>query len=206
MKKGTRTGVGIVLGGLLFSGPIWAASTIGFNEDVRPILSKNCIGCHGPDPEHREKGLRLDTFDGATAVREGKQAVVPGQPDKGQLIARITSTDPDEVMPPPDSGHALKPAEIDVLRRWIAEGAEYEQHWALVPPRFVKPAQVKSTQPLRNPIDQFVVAALQERGLSLSPDADPATLIRRVALDLTGLPPDAAIAKRCLDDPTDANS
>lgn len=158
---------------------------IDFNRDVRPILSNNCFACHGPDEKVRKADLRLDTKDGAMA-----SAVVPGKPETSELIARVASKDPDSVMPPPKSGKKLAPREVDILTRWVKEGAQYAQHWAYVKP--VRPAVPEIRNPnyeIRNPIDNFMAARLLHEGLKQSPPADRYTLIRRVALDLTGLPP-----------------
>ena len=154
-----------------------------FNRDIRPILSENCFQCHGPDPKKRDSGLRLDVFDAATADRKGVRAIVPGQPDASEVMLRVTSDDPDEVMPPPSAKiGTLSPEEIATLRRWIAEGAPYEKHWAfnsLQPPKAAH-------------FDDLVAQGLALRGLQLQPEADAATLIRRVSFDLTGLPPTPA--------------
>jgi len=163
---------------------------VSFNQHVRPILSGNCFYCHGPDPKHREADLRLDNREGATADLGGYAAVVPGKPDASMLIKRVSSTDPDEHMPPPDSKKPHLTAEqIAILRRWIEQGAEYEGHWAFLPLQKAEPPAVKNTAWVRNPIDRFILARLEQEGIVPSPDADPATLIRRVSLDLTGLLP-----------------
>ncbi len=163
------------------------AITIDFNRDVRPILSENCFACHGFDPEHREAGRRLDTFEGATADREGARGIVPGDIGKSQLWQRINSTDPDEMMPPPASQkRPLSAAQRDILKKWIEQGAKYEHHWSFEPPQRHTPPQVTG---VGHPIDRFVQARLLEEKVVPSPAAEPATLIRRVSLDLTGLPP-----------------
>jgi hypothetical protein len=156
-----------------------------FNAHIRPILSNQCFACHGPDEKHRDADLRLDTREGALADLGGYAAVVPGKPDDSELIKRIISHDPDEVMPPPKSKKPpLGEHEIALLRRWIEQGAEYEGHWAFLP-------LTKATPPdgEEHPIDAFIRARLASEGLTPSPDADPATLIRRLSLDLTGLLP-----------------
>src|SRR5437660_11956517 len=161
-----------------------------FNRDVRPILSGNCFYCHGPDPKHREADLRLDHREGATADLGGYAAIVPGKPDESTLIKRVTSTDPDEHMPPPASRKPhLTEEQIAILRRWIEQGAEYEGHWAFLPLAAVQPPPVKNEAWAINPIDRFILARLEQEGLAPSPEADPATLIRRLSLDLTGLLP-----------------
>jgi len=155
---------------------------VDFAREVRPILADRCFACHGPDAERRKADLRLDTPAGA-------RALVPGEPDASELYRRIASADPDERMPPPDSGKSLAPEEIEVLRRWIAEGAEWTEHWSFVPPRRPSlPAVARSGWP-RGPIDALVLARLEAEGLGPAPDADRRTLIRRLSLDLAGLPP-----------------
>jgi len=163
---------------------------IRFNRDVRPILSGNCFYCHGPDPKHREADLRLDNREGATADLGGYAAIVPGKPEESTLIKRVTSKDPDEHMPPPASKKPhLTDEQITILRRWIEQGAEYEGHWAFLPLANAQPPSVKNTAWTTNPIDRFILARLEQEGLVPSSEADPATLIRRLSLDLTGLLP-----------------
>ena len=169
-----------------------AAAEPSFTRDIKGILSNRCIRCHGPDPEDRhgggEHGLRLDTFAGATEALGGYAAIAPGDPGASELLVRITATDPDVVMPPPEAGTPLSPTEVDLLRQWIAAGATYEPHWAYVPiSRPEVPRVARSDWP-RNPIDQFILARLESEKLKPSPEADRATLARRLALDLTGLP------------------
>jgi hypothetical protein len=170
-----------------------AAEEPSFTRDIKPLLSNRCFHCHGPDAETREggdgEGLRLDTFDGATTDLGDRSAIVPGKPSASELIARITSTDPDIVMPPPDSGVPLTPAEIARLTAWIKAGAEYEPHWAYVPPKRPPVPAVKNKAWPRNDIDRFVLARLEKENLAPQPEADRVTLARRLSLDLTGLPP-----------------
>jgi len=164
-----------------------------FTRDIKGILSNRCVRCHGPDPEGRAgggaEGLRLDTFAGATADLGGHAAIVPGKPDESELIARITSTDPDIVMPPPEAGERLPEKQVDLLRRWIVAGATYEPHWSYVRPSRPPLPAVKDTAWPKNAIDRFILARLEAEGLVPQPEADRATLARRLALDLTGLPP-----------------
>lgn len=172
----------------------FAAETIGFNRDIRPILSDKCFFCHGPDAAERKAGFRLDLEESAKGDLGGYRVIVPGRPDTSELFRRITSDDPDDLMPPPDSGKELTTAEIEVLRRWISAGAEYERHWAFVAPRRPAIPSVMNGGWTRNPIDDFVLARLESMGLEPSPDADPVTLIRRLYFDLSGLPPSPAEA------------
>jgi hypothetical protein len=160
-----------------------ATDKLSFDRDIRPILSENCFACHGFDASAREADLRLDTRLGA--IDEGG-AIIAGDPDASPLIERILSEDDDELMPPPHSGRTLTSVQKEQLTRWIAEGAQYETHWAFVPPAKAKPTDLVNSN---SPIDGFIHAQLHEKGLTLSPVAAPATLLRRVSLDLTGLPP-----------------
>ncbi len=160
-----------------------------FNRDVRPILSENCFACHGPDEKKREAKLRLDLPEEATRARKGVTPVVPGKPEASEVMARVVSTDPDERMPPPDAHLALSEKEIDTLRRWIAAGAEYEQHWAFIAPERAPLPEISRPEWAQNAIDTFILARLDREKLSPAPDADRRVLIRRLFLDLTGLPP-----------------
>ena len=171
--------------GLLLSAPgAWAK--LEFNRDVRPILSDKCFACHGFDAKTREAGLRLDTEEGAYSLKDGIQAIKPGALQESEVWHRITHDDEDELMPPPESNKSLTEGEKEVLKRWIEEDGKYQPHWAFVPPKKRAPPVVSGA---RNPIDQFIGARLEEEELSFSPEADRRTLIRRVTLDLTGLPP-----------------
>jgi hypothetical protein len=170
-----------------------AMRPLDFNQDVQPILARNCFSCHGPDPEMRKAGLRLDLEESARKKREGHpDALVPGHPDESELIKRIESRDPHHLMPQSSEGEAkpMKPEEIAILREWVKEGAVYRPHWAFEKPkRPPLPELAKEDRWVRNPIDAFVLARMQKDGLHPSPEADKATLIRRVTLDLTGLLP-----------------
>ncbi len=172
------------------------AHHLDFNQDVQPILAGNCFSCHGPDPEMRKAGLRLDLEESAFKKRPGHpDAIVPGHPEQSELIKRIESRDPHHLMPQNAQGEAkpMKPAEIAVLREWIKEGAVYRPHWAFDKPiRPPVPAITRNDAWARNPIDAFVLARLNKEGLHPSPEADRQTLIRRVTLDLTGLLPTPA--------------
>ncbi|MCE9555134.1 MAG: DUF1549 domain-containing protein, partial [Planctomycetes bacterium] len=170
-----------------------AKETLDFNRDIRPILSNNCFACHGMDAKHRKADLRLDTLEGATADHEGARAVVPGKLSSSELWSRITSTDVDALMPPPDSHKKLSDKEKQILKRWIEQGAPYQKHWAFEPPEVRPVPEVNgAASHVRNPIDAFIVERLQRDGLSMSPEADKETLIRRVSFALTGLPPKIA--------------
>lgn len=161
-----------------------------FNREVRPILAGKCFQCHGPDEHARKAGLRLDTREGALAPAEsGVPAIVPGDAAISPLLGRISHAYPGERMPPEKAGAPLTAEQVSVLRRWIDAGAEYEAHWSLLPPRRPEPPTVSSPRWVRNPIDSFVLARLVAEGLSPAPEADRRTLIRRLALDLTGIPP-----------------
>ncbi len=175
------------------------AAGLSFNRDIRPLLSDRCYYCHGTDSNHRKAGLRLDTFEGATADNDGVRALVPGNPAQSELWMRIISEDEDEVMPPPD---AHKPAftatEKAMIKRWIEEGAKYEAHWAFVAPKKVAAALAASgkegsakAEATLSIIDHFIGARLQKEGLSFSPEAERGLLLRRVTVDLTGFPPTA---------------
>jgi hypothetical protein len=156
-----------------------------YNHDVRPILSDNCFVCHGPDKNQRKGKLRLDVRE--VAVEKG--AIVPGRPDESELVKRLFTTNEDDVMPPPDTHKKLTNEQKDLLKRWIGEGAKYQPHWAYIPP--TRPAVPKTRDPkwVRNPVDAFILEALESKGIKPSPAADKRTLLRRVSLDLVGLPP-----------------
>ncbi|MFN0121977.1 MAG: DUF1549 domain-containing protein [Blastocatellia bacterium] len=170
--------------------PAQTQRAIDFNRDVRPILSDKCFACHGPDAPNKRIKLRLDSEAGALAdLGRGRHAVVPGAPDKSELVRRINAGDEDMRMPPGGSGRTVSPKEIETLTAWISQGAKWSRHWSFVPP--VRPAlpSVGNTAWPKNPIDYFVLARLEREGLAPAPAADRATLLRRVTFDLTGLPP-----------------
>jgi len=166
-----------------------ASDQIDFNRDIRPILSNQCIACHGPDEHERKAGLRLDTQDGALMDLGGYAALVPGNPGASELLTRLTTDDEDERMPPKGKGERLKPEQIERIRRWIGQGGGYDVHWAYSPPKKSAPPEVVVQDWSFNEIDRFILARLQREGLQPRPEADLRTLARRVALDLTGLPP-----------------
>jgi hypothetical protein len=164
------------------AGAARAAEAPDFNRDVRPILAARCFKCHGPDDGARKAKLRLDTRDGA--------AHVLGEPNGSELLRRVTSTDETEVMPPPSTKVKLTAREKETLRAWVAAGAKYDQHWAFVKPKRPAVPQIRDAKAaIRNPIDAFILARLQKEGLTLAPEADRYTLVRRVYLDLIGVPP-----------------
>ncbi len=164
------------------------AQDISYNRDIRPILSENCFSCHGPDKRARKADRRLDTADGARAELEGVRAIVPGDLAKSDAVVRIESHDAEEQMPPPKSDKKLKPEQIALVKKWIAQGAKYEPHWSLIAPQ--RAAVPKGGE--GNPVDGFIRTRLEREGLPPSPEAARETLIRRVTFDLTGLPPSPA--------------
>ncbi|MCA9219498.1 MAG: PSD1 domain-containing protein, partial [Planctomycetales bacterium] len=170
-----------------------STSSPDFTREVRPILSRHCFKCHGPDPDTREAGLRLDDPTSATAPADsGETAIVPGKPDASELLTRVFSDDESLLMPPPSAKLPLTAAQKETLRRWIAAGAEYEQHWAFQPPVHGEPPTVKAADWPHNAIDRFVLAKLESMDLKPSPPADRETLARRTSFDLIGLPPTPA--------------
>ncbi|MFN7805818.1 MAG: DUF1549 domain-containing protein, partial [Planctomycetaceae bacterium] len=175
-----------------------------FNRDVRPILADHCFTCHGPDAARRKADLRLDTEAGARADLGGRRAVVPGETAQSELLARVLATDPNEQMPPPGQGKPLSPQQVAILQAWIEQGAAYQQHWAFLPPEPPVVPEVRHRDWVCNPIDAFELALLEQEGLTPSPPADPATLLRRVTLALTGLPPTPAEIDAFVADPSDA--
>jgi mono/diheme cytochrome c family protein len=178
------------------------AQPVDFARDVKPILSEYCFTCHGPDEKSRAAKLRLDLRDHALKpAKSGAAAIVPGKPETSELVKRITTLDEDDVMPPPDAKKTLSAAQVDTLKRWIAAGAEYRGHWAFEAPRRSAPPPV-SDHWARNDVDRFVVARLDREGLRPSPEADRAVLLRRLSLDLVGLPPTPAELDAFVNDPS----
>jgi hypothetical protein len=188
-----------------------AADAVRFTGGVRPLLARRCFGCHGPDEDARKGGLRLDTRDGMLADRDGSRAVVPGKPAASALFERVTDPSERRRMPPAKAGPRLSEAEVELLRRWIELGAPWDEHWSLVPPR---PRPLPETPRRddsgadwdsgsdwpRTPVDSFIFARLEAEGLRPAPEADRITLLRRLSLDLTGLPPAADEVDRFLAD------
>lgn len=179
----------LALAGLSLALPL-AAAAPDFQKEVRPILSANCFHCHGNDRTTRMAGLRLDVREGLFSVRKSGPVIVPGQPERSLLWQRITAKDPARRMPPPYAHKTLKPEELETIRRWIAAGAEWREHWAFRAPVRPPLPEVRQAGWVRNPIDRFVLAKLEAMGLAPAPEAPRHVLIRRLAYDLTGLPPD----------------
>jgi hypothetical protein len=187
--------------------PAVAESKIDYTRDVRPILADNCLRCHGNDPTHREAELRLDEFAAGKDFRGAEDVIIPGDPDASEFLNRITTDDADMHMPPASTGKALKPEQIETLRRWIAEGAEYQKHWSFVAPKRPEVPQAVAGGAVHNPIDAFVLRRLDKVGLKPSPPVDRARLLRRLSLDLVGLPPTPEeVAEFVADDRDDATS
>ncbi|WP_020468931.1 DUF1553 domain-containing protein [Zavarzinella formosa] len=178
--------------GFLVCAAVGHAAPVDFNRDIRPILSNNCYFCHGPDEKERKADLRLDTAEGSRAKLEDHFAIIPGKPEASTLINRVSTTKATEVMPPPRTGKKLTAGEITLLRQWIQDGAKYETHWAYVPPKRAELPPVKNTAWVQTPVDRFVLAKLEQLGFKPAGEADRYALARRVALDLTGLPPTVA--------------
>ena len=163
--------------------------TVGFNRDIRPILSNLCYHCHGPDKTNRQAKLRFDTRGGLFAQRDDHHVVVPGKPGSSTIYQRITAADADKRMPPADSGLSLTPHQARLIQKWIAQGAPWQPHWSFIAPARPRLPRVSRPEWPRNAIDHFVLARLDREGLPPSPEADRTTLLRRLHLDLTGLPP-----------------
>lgn len=177
-----------------------SGTAVDFNQDIRPILADKCFACHGPDEHERKAKLRLDTEEGAVADLDGYRAVEPGNPEESELLARILTDDHDDVMPPAKTGKTVSKEEIELLKQWIAEGGKYDEHWAYQPLAQPAPPAVPEKMQAYNVIDHFVTARLSENDLMQSPEADRRTLIRRLSLDLTGLPPTPEEVKAFVND------
>lgn len=202
-----RTSFWLAAACCLTTGVICAAepprAPVEFNRDVRPILSDHCFQCHGPDEKQRKAELRLDTEAGVLAEHDGHRAVVAKDLAQSELFQRVISTDDNERMPPAKFARQLSPEQIDVLKRWIEQGAPWQKHWSLIPPERPELPVVKTPGWCQTQLDPFVLARLEKEGLQPSPAADKATLIRRVTLDLTGLPPSVAEVEAFLADSSD---
>ena len=185
-----------MVGLLALHGPALGANApkaVSFNDHIQPILSEYCFHCHGPDAESRKAELRLDRPEFAFLPRkEGGFAIVKGDPANSLLMQRVTSPKSDVVMPPPESHKVLTPAQVSLLQQWIADGAEYQEHWAFVDPVREPPPEVKRKDWAHNAIDRFVLANLEAEGFSGNAEAEKHALLRRVTFDLTGLPPSPA--------------
>ncbi len=186
LSPGFRS-AGLIVTLVWLGGSVQAAEPVSFSRDVLPILSENCFTCHGPDAKVRKGKLRLDVKE--EALRTNEPVIVPGQSAESEVVIRITTTEADEQMPPPKSGRKLSATQIEILKRWIDEGAKWGKHWAFETPLRQEPPKTKDERWPRNPIDRFVLAKLEAEGLKPSAEAEKTTLIRRVTLDLTGLPP-----------------
>jgi hypothetical protein len=173
----------LVCGVVSLVGPFaTAGEKLQFNRDIRPILSNNCYLCHGPDEKHREGGLRLDRVGDATAKLEsGVAAIVPGDVNASELVKRILSTDPNMVMPPPNSGKTITDEQRQTLKQWVAEGAEYQGHWSFISPQRPTPPAVKRMDLVRNDIDPFLLSRLEKDGIEPNGEADKVTLIRSIS-------------------------
>lgn len=185
---------------VVFVAQILHADPISFNRDVRPILSSKCLHCHGPEIKSRKAKLRLDDEVSAIEIRKGIQAIKPGDLNASELWHRINSKDPDDQMPPPESKKEITTKEIAILKAWIEQGAKYEGHWAFIAPKLPAEPKVNNSKWPRNKIDHFILSRLEKEGIQPSPHADRRTLIRRLSLDITGLPPTPIQLKSFLED------
>jgi len=201
----SRWKIGRVFLAILLAGQSLRAGTLGYNRDVRPILSENCFPCHGADSAARKANLRLDRFDDAILPRKDSQpAIVPGKPQDSALVSRINATDPDDIMPPAKTHKVLTAEQKELLKQWIAGGAKYQPHWSFIAPTRPKLPEAQNWRWVRNPIDAFILARLEKEGLAPAPEADRRTLARRVSLDLTGLPPTPEQVRTFLEDQSPA--
>ena len=194
-RVGMKAALAVLLP-LAFAGPVRASGTLEYNRDIRPILAENCFACHGPDSAARKAELRLDRRE--AAIESG--AITPGDPEASDLIVRINTANPKEVMPPASLHKTLTVKQKEILRQWIGAGAEYQLHWSLIPPRRAEPPKLKDEAWVRNAIDRFILARLEEQGLHPAPEADRRSLARRLSLDLTGLPPAPADVEAFVND------
>lgn len=189
----------------LFPGAAAGAGQVEFNRDIRPVLADTCFQCHGPDPDTRKADLRLDLEEGYfTAEEDEPPLLVKGKPEESEVYLRLITSDEDDVMPPPDSHKEVTPEQIELIRQWIEEGAPWQTHWSLVAPTRPEVPAVTDEAWARTPVDRFILARLEAEGLAPAPEADPRTLARRVALDLTGLPPEPELVEAFAADPSDA--
>ena len=166
-------------------------AALSFNRDIRPILSENCYTCHGPDHNARKADLRLDLREAALTNLKGHAAIVPGKSEESELIRRVSLAASEQRMPPASTGKTLTAEQIELLRRWIDEGATYEPHWSYIVPKRAEAPAVQNAAWVRNPIDRFILSRLEKEGLVPAPEADRRRLIRRLHADLAGIPPTA---------------
>jgi len=181
-----------------------AETKVDFRRDVRPILAEHCFKCHGFDDSSRQGGLRLDTADGVAKGGESGPALKPTEPGASELIRRLLTSDADERMPPAETGKQLKPEQIEILKRWISEGAVYTEHWSFIKPARAARPEVKRPELVKTDLDAFLLAELEREGLSFSPEADRQTLARRLSLDLIGLPADEKLVAAFVSDRSEA--
>lgn len=198
--------INVPLSFLILAAPLHGETAVEFNRDIRPILAENCFACHGPDPGARKAEMRLDTEEGFFVGKDGDPPViVKGKAEESELYRRIVTDDEDDLMPPPKSHKKLTAEEIALIKTWITQGAPWEAHWSLIAPARSEPPATKDPAWPRNPADSFLLAKLEEIGLTPAPDANPHTLARRLALDLTGLPPNPEDSAEFIADPTEEN-
>ena len=191
-KRGLRTALAFFFGAFSYcviAAPAWSEQQVDFNRDIRPLLSSNCFACHGPDEEQRTSDLRLDTQSGSRVDLGGFAAVVPGDPAASELITRITTADEDLRMPPTGKGRSFTDSEIELLKRWIQQGATYARHWSYEKPTRPELPTVAELAWPKNAIDYFILSRLEAESLMPAEEASRLVLARRVAIDLTGLPP-----------------
>ena len=194
-------GIVLIVLGVLRGGSLLSAVQVDFNRDIRPILADRCFSCHGPDAKERQADLRLDVEAEAKALRSGKVAVVPGRPELSEVAIRIESPDWADRMPPEDSGKSLTAEEVALLKRWIAEGAQWSRHWAYQTPARRPAPPVNQKEWPQNWIDHWVLSKLESEGMNPSSDADAVTLARRLSFDLVGLPPSPEVVREFADAP-----
>jgi len=166
--------------------------SVDFNLHIRPILSDRCFKCHGPDANQRKANLRLDTSEGAmAALKDNPNAhvIIPGRPDQSEVYLRISASDTSVLMPPPNSNLSLTEDEISTIKKWIEQGAVYKKHWAFIPPKQVELPEVENESWPKSEIDFFILSKLEASRLTPNDEADRARLLKRVSLDITGLPP-----------------
>jgi len=189
MRLVHRCSSALIVCGLTISGLAAPAEPINYDRDVRPILSENCFPCHGQDSKKRMAGLRLDTFEDATADRGGRSALVPGKPEVSVLYQRISAESPQRRMPPVSANRKLTPEQVALIKRWIEDAGVYNRHWAFIPPTRPAIPEIADRSWVKQSIDAFVYQHLQRAGLKPNRAAAAETWLRRVSLDLTGLPP-----------------